>query len=209
MPLIRVWEVKQSLNYYCLYALVFFLPAVAFSCLFVDFESCPFLFLSVTIYYSLIKNLISDKSPFALFISGFILKWLATLFLPTAPSFILKWPATLFLPIAKSQGLVIFLFWWWLMTFLLLELSTKLSSLLLNILDNGTTFFYNSSSCPNTYFNTCFYSIMRIFSFYIDLIFCPSFADPNIISYSMFAQLVCLRAGGYKVLCTNDFFLTC
>ena len=59
---------KRFFNYYCLYASVFPLPAVAFFCSLMGLESRPFLFLSVIIYYSLIKNLTSDKSLFTPFI---------------------------------------------------------------------------------------------------------------------------------------------
>ena len=46
------------------------------------------------------------------------------------------------------------------------ELLAKLSSLLLNILDYGIISSYNSLFCLNTYFNTRFWSIVKIFLFF-------------------------------------------
>ena len=52
----RAYEAKQNLDYRCLYASVFFLPAGAFSRLLEGLKSCFFLSLSVTFYYSSIKK---------------------------------------------------------------------------------------------------------------------------------------------------------
>ena len=148
-----------------MYALVFLLPAFAFPCSLVGLESRFFLFLSITIYYSLITNLTSDKLLFASFISSFIPEWPAILFFFTAPSSLPKWPTTPFFPVAGSWGLVAFLFWHRLLTSLLSKLLTCSLSLLLNMLDNGTTFSYKFLSWPNACFNTRFYNIVRIFPF--------------------------------------------
>lgn len=97
--------------------------------------------------------------------SSFISECLATLFFSTASVSILEWLVPLFLLIADNRGIVACLFWRWLMTFLLSELSTRSSSLLLNILDNSTIFSCNSSPHPNVCFNIHSWSIVRIFSF--------------------------------------------
>lgn len=138
-----------------------------YSCLFLfTYGFGVFLFcLSITIYYFLIKKLIFDESLFMLSITGFILEWLATLFLPTNFYWISEWPITLFFHVARSQKLDAFLFCWWLMKFIFLELLIRLISLLLNILNHGTNSFCNFLSCPNTCLNTRFCAIMRIFSF--------------------------------------------
>ena len=54
------------------------------------------------------------------------------------------------------------------MRFSLLDVLTKSSSLLLNMLDNDMTFFCNSLPRPNTYFNICFQNIVIIYSFLSD-----------------------------------------
>lgn len=81
---------------------MFFLSAVAFCCLLISLELYAFLFLSDTIYYFSIENLISYKSLFALFIPDSILERRAILFPSTATFFILERLATLFFLIARS-----------------------------------------------------------------------------------------------------------
>ena len=107
----------------------------------------------------------------------------------------------------ESKACCIF-FWQPLMTFLLLKVLTSLSRLLLNILDNETTFLQLLAS-PKHFFKHTFLQYIEDFFIFVSSISCSSFANPNIISNSVFAWLVCSKTGGYKVLCTGGFLLTC
>ena len=148
LSFIRVWKVKQDFDERCLYTSVYSLQLGAFPCLLVGLEFCPFLSLSVTFYYS------SSKKTNLKDVSLYILHLFP----------ISEWPVTLFLSIPNSRGLVAFLVWRRLITSFSSEVLTRSSSLLLYALDNGITSSCNSLLSLNTYFNTRFQSIVRIFS---------------------------------------------
>ena len=58
-------------------------------------------------------------------------------------------------------------------------------------------------------FQHTFLEYSKDFSISFNSIFCPSFANSNIISYYIYAWVVCLRANKCsKCLHTNYFFLT-